>query len=151
MEIKTSSQRIFLKFYTLFINCFRYLPIEKIRSLNNKYRKEVISMAISPVQNPVQNQANQSVSSASSSSATTSYPATPVTSTNPTVLAQQEKTVRNEIAQLQRNHGSTQNIQQLNQELQQIQKQIKAGSSATQATEQPSAPASSSNVLDVKA
>lgn len=99
---------------------------------------------------PVQNQVSQFTQSASS--AATSYPATPVTSSDPTILSRQEKTVQNEIAQLQRNHGSAHNIQQLNQELQAIQKQIKAGSSAAQATEQqPSTTASSSNALDVQA
>ena len=112
-------------------------------------------MAISPVQNQV-GQFTQNVSSATSSSESTSYPATPVTSNNPTVLAQQEKTVQNEIAQLQQSHGSAQNIQQLNQELQAIQKQIKAGSSTTQAAsgaaeQQAPIAASNSNVLDVKA
>lgn len=112
-------------------------------------------MAISPVQNQV-SQFTQSVSSASLSSASTSYPVTPVTSNNPTVLVQQEKTVQSEIAQLQQKHGSAQNIQRLNQELQEIQKQIKAGSSATQAAtqvaeQQPSTSISSSNVLDIRA
>ena len=108
-------------------------------------------MSISPIQNQV-SRFIKSVSSSTSSSTSTSYPTTPVTSDNPTVLTQQEKSVQNEIAQLQQNHGSAQNIQQLNQELQEIQKQIKAGSSAAQVAQQPqSTNTCASNALDVKA
>jgi hypothetical protein len=105
-------------------------------------------MAISPISNQV-SQFTQNASASTSNS--NSVPATPVTSSNPTVLTQQEKTVQSQIAQLQRNHGSAQNIQSLNLELQTIQKQLqKASSTASQAAEQQEVPTKSSN-LDVKA
>jgi N-acetylmuramoyl-L-alanine amidase CwlA len=108
-------------------------------------------MPISPISSQI-NQFTQSASaSTSSASNSSSVSAAPVTSSNPTVLTQQEKTVQNQIAQLQRNHGSAQNIQSLNQELQTIQKQLqKASFTATQSENQQVAIPKSTN-LDVEA
>jgi hypothetical protein len=99
---------------------------------------------------PISNQVKQSVPTISASSST-STSTTPVTSNNPTVLTQQEKTVQNEILQLQQSHGSSKNIQNLNQELQTIQKQLqRVSATATPAVDtQVVTPKSSS--MDIKA
>jgi hypothetical protein len=106
-------------------------------------------LSISPISNQVNNFIQKV--SASSTSDQTSISSTPVTSNNPTILTQQEKTIQNEIAQLQQSHGSAQNIQNLNQELQTIQKQLqKVSTTSTQSANKQTVTSKSTN-LNVKA
>jgi uncharacterized membrane protein YccC len=107
-------------------------------------------LSISPISNQVNNFI-QKVSASSSTSDQASISSTPVTSNNPTILTQQEKTIQNEIAQLQQSHGSAQNIRNLNQELQTIQKQLqKVSTTSTQSASQQTITSKSTN-LNVKA
>ena len=103
-------------------------------------------MSISSVSNQV-NALTQSLSSTSSDSSSGSVAATSVTSNDPAVLMQQEKTVQSEITQLQQSSGSSEKIQSLKQELQAIQQRLQEiGFSADTAVS-----ASKASVLDVKA
>jgi DNA-binding protein H-NS len=107
-------------------------------------------LAVSPISSQVSSFI-QSVSAASSTSDTTSFSSTPVTSSNPVILTQQEKTVQNEISQLQQSHGSNQDIQNLNQELETIQKDLQNANSTTNELATQQTAAAGLNALDVKA
>ncbi|MFT8888860.1 hypothetical protein [Ethanoligenens sp.] len=78
-----------------------------------------------------------------------------ITSTDSTILGQQEKQVKAQIAKLQSKSGNTQHVQQLNQVLQDIQKilQKQTTGAQTQASVSVSSNGSSANAgkLDVKA
>jgi hypothetical protein len=71
-----------------------------------QFRKEAVFMSVSAIPNQVNNFVKNVSSASSSASNAVSYSASPVTSNNPAILTQQEKTVQNEISQLQQSHGS---------------------------------------------
>lgn len=98
----------------------------------------------------VSSQALQTMPGASAFSGS-SYSAEPVTSDDPSVLTQQEKTVQSEIAQLQQNHGDTRTIEALNQELQTIQQDLRQARSQPTTADAAQIAAAQPAGLDIRA
>lgn len=86
---------------------------------------------------------------------TTSVSIPRITSTDSTVLGQQEKSIKGQISQLQGKSGSAQQVQQLNQVLQDIQKilqkQANSAQSQTSGNSGSFAAGAFANALDVRA